>query len=284
MSIKKAAQALSERYRKGDRPYLRSVEDRHAYLVTRAPATEAALRRVLEEIQGEKIETYLDIGAGPGVSWDVMCEAFPSIREATFVEKDHEFIKIGKERHKGKPITWKYALDEAKRDLVLFSYSWGEIEDLSLLNEAWAACDKFLVIVEPGTPRGYKAMLKAREELIGKGAYVSGPCPHSKQCPWQNTKEWCHFGVRLERSQEHRHAKEGTLGYEDEKFSYIVLSKQKVKPFYARMVKDLLRHKGHTLLTLCTDNGIETKTVTKSNNKYKNINKLKWGDKIINSI
>lgn len=288
--IKKAAQALSERYRKGETPYLRSIEDRHAYLVTRLPATQAALRRVFKEIQGAEIASYLDIGAGPGASWEVVEEKWPSLREATFVELDIEFVKIGKERLQGKPITWKRqpALELGPlplQDLVLFSYSWGEIKNLTVLNHAWKLCQQFLVIVEPGTPRGYEAILQARDALIKEGGYLLAPCPHRHACPWRGSSEWCHFGVRLERSREHQWMKEGQLGYEDEKFSYIIMSRTEPQPFFGRMVRDSLKRKGHTLLTLCTEQGIETKTISKRNKEtFKKINKIEWGDKIINNI
>ncbi len=280
--IKKAAQALSERYRIGETPYLRSMEDRHAYLVTRLPATEAALSRVFQELRGAQISSYLDIGAGPGGSWDVAINAFPMIQEATFVELDREFVKIGKALHAGKPITWNNesagSMNVKPHDMVLFSYSWGEIKNLSVLSQAWEAAQKYLVIIEPGTPRGYRAMLQARDALIEKGGAVYAPCPHSRKCPWEGSNEWCHFGVRLERSREHQWAKEGSRGFEDEKFSYVILSKDGVKPFFGRMVKDSLRRKGHTILTLCTERGIELKTVSKKDKEYKKINKLKWGD------
>jgi ribosomal protein RSM22 (predicted rRNA methylase) len=286
--VKKAAEALSERYRKGETPYLRAPEDRHAYLITRLPATQAALRRVFEELRGERIASYLDIGAGPGASWDVVEDSFAGIEQATFVELDREFVKIGKENLKDKPITWinesVLTTNVKPHDMVLFSYSWGEIKNFTVLTKAWAACNQFLVIVEPGTPRGYAGMLEARDELIKRGAHVIAPCPHSRKCPWQGSPEWCHFGVRLERSREHQWAKGGSMGYEDEKFSYIILSKEPRKPFYGRMVKDSLRRKGHTILTLCTQSGIELKTVTKSNDNYKSINKLNWGDKLIDTI
>jgi ribosomal protein RSM22 (predicted rRNA methylase) len=286
--IKKAAMALSLRYRSGETPYLQSMEDRYAYLVTRLPATQAALRKVFEELRGAEVSSYLDIGAGPGGSWEVAAEVFPTIQRATFVELDREFVKIGKGRLEGKPVIWKNEsasdLNEKPHDLVLFSYSWGEIKKLPVLHKAWELCSKFLVIVEPGTPRGYAAMLEARDELIKKGGHVLAPCPHSKKCPWEGSKEWCHFGVRLERSREHQWAKEGSMGFEDEKFSYIIISRETGKPFFGRMVKDSLRRKGHTILTLCTDNGIESKTVSKKNENYKNINKLNWGDKVIDTI
>ncbi len=282
--IKKAAQALSERYRKGEKPFLRSVVDRHAYLITRLPATQAALRKVFHELRGEQIFSYLDMGAGPGGSWEILEEFFSTLKEATFVEIDLEFIKLGKERLVAKPVQWLKELNVKPHDLVLFSYSWGEIQDLSVLQKAWEICQKFLVIVEPGTPRGYQAMLAARDHLIKQGAKVVAPCPHSRPCPLTGGPEWCHFGVRLERSKEHQRLKEGSLGFEDEKFSYIILSKEKVKPFYGRMVKDSLRRKGHTVLTLCTNEGIEAKTVSKKNDNYKSINKLNWGDKLIDNI
>lgn len=288
--IKKAAQALSDRYRRGDTPYLRAPEDRHAYLITRLPATEAALRRVLSELAGAQISSYLDIGAGPGVSWDPMEERWPSLQTATFVELDLTFIQLGKKRLQDKPILWKHQSANQLEgieayDLVLFSYSWGEIKNLAVLHRAWALCKQFLVIVEPGTPRGYEAMLTAREELIRQGGYVVAPCPHARACPWKGSSEWCHFGVRLERSPEHQRVKEGRLGYEDEKFSYIIISKTPSSPFFRRLVKNSLKRKGHTLLTLCTAEGIEVKTISKKEKEiFKQINKLKWGDKIIDII
>jgi ribosomal protein RSM22 (predicted rRNA methylase) len=283
--LKKAAQALSERYRTGQTPYLRSRQDRHAYLLTRYPATKAALHRVFQEIRSFPIQTLLDIGAGPGTSWEAAQETWDSLTGATFLERDRDFVEIGSQMTPDK-VRWvtgdvsKQASFEV-HDMVLFSYSWGEILDLALLEIAWQATGKFLVIVEPGTPKGYQSMLKARDFCISKQGTVFAPCPHSKACPWQNTPEWCHFGVRLQRSTEHRLAKEGVLGFEDEKFSYVILSKQPLETSFSRLLKDPIRRKGHTLITLCTKNGIEQKTITKKDKEfYKKVNKLKWGDKV----
>ena len=283
--LKKAAQALSERYRTGQTPYLRSRQDRHAYLLTRYPATKAALHRVFQEIRSFPIQTLLDIGAGPGTSWEAAQETWDSLTGATFLERDRDFVEIGSQMTPDK-VRWvtgdvsKQASFEV-HDMVLFSYSWGEILDLALLEKAWQATGKFLVIVEPGTPKGYQSMLKARDFCISKQGTVFAPCPHSKACPWQNTPEWCHFGVRLQRSTEHRLAKEGVLGFEDEKFSYVILSKQPLETSFSRLLKDPIRRKGHTLITLCSKNGIEQKTITKKDKEfYKRVNKLKWGDKV----
>jgi ribosomal protein RSM22 (predicted rRNA methylase) len=282
--IKQAAQELSARYRAGEMPYLRAPEDRHAYVAVRLPATQAALQRVFRELKGASISSYLDIGAGPGSSWEVALEAFPGITQATFVELDREFVKIGKERVRDARVTWLHEpvarLDVKQHDMVLFSYSWGEIKSGAALMKAWAHCGQFLVIVEPGTPRGYARVLEARDELIGQGGNVVAPCPHNRPCPWQGSAEWCHFGVRLERSREHQWVKEGTCGFEDEKFSYVIMTKGVAAPCLGRMVKDPVKRKGHTILTLCTEGGIELKTVSKKEACYKAINKLSWGDKI----
>src|SRR4051812_11289658 len=92
--LKKAAQALSERYRMGQTPYLRAKEDRYAYLLTRYPATKAALHRVFQEIRFFPIQTMLDIGAGPGTSWEAGSETWESLK-ATLIEKDRDFVEIG---------------------------------------------------------------------------------------------------------------------------------------------------------------------------------------------
>ena len=287
--LKKAAQALSERYRTGETPYLRSPQDRYAYLLTRYPATKAALHCVFQEIRSTPISTMLDIGAGPGTSWDVACETWENLK-ATLMERDRDFVEIGSKRTPRDRVHWVTG-DVSRQpsferyDLVLFSYSWGEILDLALLERVWQAAGKFLIIIEPGTPRGYQNMLKARDFCISKKAVVFAPCPHSKGCPWQNTTEWCHFGVRLERSEEHRLAKEGALGFEDEKYSYVILSKEPREANFSRLLKDPLRRKGHTIVTVCSKKGIEQKTVTKKDKEfYKRINKLKWGDAITNLI
>lgn len=276
--LKKAALALSQRYRQNNPPFLRAPIDRHAYLLTRLPATEAVLYRVFEEMRPFRITSLLDIGAGPGTSWQPAFETWGDL-QATFIERDAEFTEIGRTRVPSH-VTWGSTLSHVKpHDLVLFSYSWGEIGSLDILAAAWEAAQQFLIVVEPGTPQGYSRMLKAREFCIQSKGFVYAPCPHSLACPWEKTQEWCHFSVRLERSHEHRLAKEAELGYEDEKFSYVILSKADLQRGVSRLVKDPVRKKGHTVLTMCEVEGIAKRVVTKSEKEiYKRVNKLKWGD------
>ena len=91
--------------------------------------------------------------------------------------------------------------------------------------------------------------------------------------------EWCHFSARVERSQRHRQAKSADLGYEDEKFSYIVAAKTEVTRAASRIVRHPLQRKGHIQLELCTPVGLQKQVVTKSAREdFRRARKARWGD------
>lgn len=166
-------------------------------------------------------------------------------------------------------------------DWAVFGYSIGELPEdglPSLLSASWKAAQKGVVIVEPGTPRGYQRMLLARDYLIRQGGFVIAPCPHSKTCPMQ-FPDWCHFSVRLERTELHRRAKLATLAYEDEKFSYAILTKEKPSNLPSRIIATPKRRSGHVILPLCTPSGLKELTVARSQKEhYKKARKADWGD------
>jgi ribosomal protein RSM22 (predicted rRNA methylase) len=71
------------------------------------------------------------------------------------------------------------------------------------------------------------------------------------------------------------------LNYEDEKFSYLIFSKEpKVQSFSSRLLRHPQIFKGHLKLSLCQQNGqIKEQVVSKKdNNFYKLSRKLDWGD------
>lgn len=92
--------------------------------------------------------------------------------------------------------------------------------------------------------------------------------------------DWCHFSQRLERSTEHRLVKSGSLGYEDEKFSYIIATRLDLPTAQARIVRHPRKHSGHVQLELCRVPGVIAKeTVTKSNKEaYKRARQAQWGE------
>jgi ribosomal protein RSM22 (predicted rRNA methylase) len=91
-------------------------------------------------------------------------------------------------------------------------------------------------------------------------------------------RDWCHFSQRVERTSLHRRLKQGELGYEDEKFSYVVLSRRETKPATARVVRHPLRHSGHVQLDLCTPAGVERRTVSRRTGaQYREAKKVESG-------
>ena len=92
--------------------------------------------------------------------------------------------------------------------------------------------------------------------------------------------DWCHFSQRVERTSQHRQLKGGALGYEDEKFSYLVAAKSASPSTGARIVRHPGKHSGHVQLALCTAEGkIENRTITRSSKEaYKRARKAEWGD------
>jgi ribosomal protein RSM22 (predicted rRNA methylase) len=239
-----------------------------------------------------EIHSLLDLGAGPGTAGWAATETFGELRQITLIERDEGLIHMGKSLARAgenaalENADWMQAdLHAAKsfpeHDLVVSSYAFGEIgQNIShkILKAAWSATRTALVIVEPGTMIGFDLIRRLRDELIGLGAHLIAPCPHQRECPIP-ADDWCHFSQRLGRSSLHRRLKIGTLGYEDEKFSYIAASKHPIQPASARVIRHPMRHSGHTRIQLCAKDGIQTTTVTRSDKKnWKRARKTNWGD------
>jgi len=280
-NLRASSESLSHHYKKNEG--LSTEEERLAYLAVRMPATYAAISRVLEELPFP-IHSLLDIGSGPGTALWAVREKWPSLESATLVEKDPFFITLAKElgAEKAEWISQDARTLSAfpKRDLTLFSYSFGEFGTDEVIEKAWQATEKALVCIEPGTPKGFADILRVRTLLIEKGGYMIAPCPHQNLCPLVSTTSWCHFAARVERSFTHRYAKSASLGYEDEKFSYCIFSKNFYTIPHGRLLKDPERHTGHVRLHLCAQEGLETPIYSRRHKElYKQARKARWGDR-----
>jgi ribosomal protein RSM22 (predicted rRNA methylase) len=297
--LAQATAQLTEHYKAADlsTPAVASEAHRAAYLAVRLPATYVAIRRVFGEIKlrapQNEIASLLDLGAGPGTALFAAAEEFPQLRQATLIESDAGWIAVGK-RLAGQNTApavpqaqWlkqdlRSGLACEKHDLVVISYTLGELPQAAaeaVLNKAWKCAGKFLVVVEPGTRRGFATMNAVRSACIANGAAILAPCPHHFTCPMAAAGDWCHFSQRVERTSQHRQLKGGALGYEDEKFSYLVAAKNSSPSAGARIVRHPGKHSGHVKLALCMQNGqIETRTITRSSKEaYKRARKAEWG-------
>ncbi len=138
-----------------------------------------------------------------------------------------------------------------------------------------------VVVVEPGTPAGYRRVLAARDRLLAAGLRLVAPCPHEAPCPIRVRRDWCHFAVRINRSALHRRVKGGELGYEDEKFSYVAGVRDAPPPTGAgRILRHPVHPKGMVLLRVCAADGTAiAETVSKrQGDRYRAARDLAWGD------
>jgi ribosomal protein RSM22 (predicted rRNA methylase) len=304
-ALARASEELSKRYRNQPENATASTGlinkdlDRAAYLVTRLPATYAAIYAVLRELKERmpalEVRSLLDLGAGPGTAMWAAAEIFSEVEQATLIEHSSGFIELGQKLAGSSPVAaiqtarWVEADLTRERelpvhDLVVISYALAELESDSrrrLIRSAWPATAKVLAVIEPGTPRGFDVVLHARDDLLQQKAHLVAPCPHNQRCPMdlEGQRDWCHFAQRLERTALHRRLKAGKLGYEDEKFSYVVAAKQDVAQVEARVIRHPIQLKGHIKLGLCTPQGLKQQTVTRSQGDvFKAARKLKWGE------
>jgi len=297
--LSQAATELSDAYR-AQRPdgkrYIHADAHRLAYTTVRLPATYAAARSALGQIQsalsGQSLGSLLDLGAGPGTASWAALDAFPSLTRITLVEQDDGLIQLGKTFAQTAQVDllesadWKCAdlaseTSVSEHDLIVCSYAIGELSAWSaerLIETAWDAARVALVIVEPGTVAGFNRIRIYRDQLISLGAKIIAPCPHANDCPMSGD-DWCHFSQRLDRTSLHRQIKSGALGYEDEKFSYIAFSKAPQESLPSRVLRHPYRRSGHAHLELCTAEGLQQITVTRSAKAdWKRVKKLSWGD------
>jgi len=295
-----ASEQLTKRYRSEKRDqensFMTDIAHRLAYLAVRMPATYAVVERVLEEIRLRfppfAPTTLTDYGSGPGTATWAASESFPDLKTAILFEADQNLLTLGKQlmQNSSTPAlasaTWHtqdlLQLDKFPiTDLSILSYVVGElpIELLPpLISKIWESTSQVLVIIEPGTPHGFERIRLLRDHLISLNAHLVAPCPHQNQCPMTGS-DWCHFSQRLERSETHRLIKEVSLGYEDEKYSYIVASKSPVTLPSARILRHPNIHSGHVDLTLCTPTGLEKTIISRRQGPlYKLARKSDWGD------
>lgn len=294
-ALSAAASELSDRYRrqrKTDR-FITTDAHRLAYLAVRMPATFAAVGKALAQFGGNiQPESLLDLGAGTGAAAWAAAEAFDSLRQFTLIEQDRGLIELGRKLGQQSEVLqvaeWRVAnlnslAEFPPHDLVICSYSLGEIEPAAarkILHAAWLAAKQVLILIEPGTMKGFATVRAARDQLIEAGAFLLAPCPHSGACPMPTDEsDWCHFAARFDRTSLHRRLKGGSLGYEDEKFSYIAASKQPGLSAAARVIRHPLRQPGFTQLQLCTPEGLQTISITKRDkDAWKRARKVDWGD------
>ncbi|MFE0109492.1 small ribosomal subunit Rsm22 family protein [Amycolatopsis sp. NPDC059019] len=298
--LTQSVERLSTRYRQGgaaSAPILASDVDVAAYAGYRMPATYAAVHAALAATAARTPDfaprTQVDVGGGTGAAVWAAASVWPSLEKATVIEQVPAAITLGKRlvaqatSESVRTAEWRRGLIDPgspppEADLVTLSYVLGELPDRIREDTVrWlAAKARTVVLIEPGTPAGFERIRAARDILSASGAHLIAPCPHEHGCPIVPGEDWCHFSARLSRTGLHRQLKSGTLGFEDEKFSYVAASPEAAKLPEARIVRHPRKRKGLVVLDLCTAGATLTETTVSKRHGalYRAARDVEWGD------
>jgi ribosomal protein RSM22 (predicted rRNA methylase) len=296
------AARLSDAYRAGggSAQAIADPTDVLAYLVTRMPATYAAVAAALRQFRLVALDfaptSLLDVGAGPGTASFAAVAAWPEIAAVTMIDSNPRFVAAAADLAvaSGHPAlaASQHILGDATRfgrdlpaaDLVVAAYALAEVGDGDAFVAAlWKASVGALMLVEPGTPDGFARIRAARAGLIAAGASIAAPCPHDRACPIV-APDWCHFSGRLQRSRDHRLAKAADLSFEDEKFSYVVAMHPSIAlaSYGARVLAAPRSSKAGLRLKLCRQDGTiaERAVPRRDRSAYAALRRVRWGDAV----
>jgi ribosomal protein RSM22 (predicted rRNA methylase) len=308
------ARRLSARYladRPADAPIVATADDVAAYLTTRMPATFAAVSFALDQVRdaapGLAPRSVLDLGSGTGAATWAAWDTFGDLERADLIDYSTPMLSAARRMLATSDLAVTTSLGDAgatatgtpTHDLAVAAFVLSELttaQRTAVVERLTSAASQCALVVEPGTPAGYRRILAVRAELIGAGWRIVAPCPHEHVCPLaqgaggggSDTTDWCHAAVRLERTAAHRRAKGGERSFEDEKLAYVAAVPPRSVDDNADSALDVpaarvLRHPqtrpGHIRLELCTSEGAhESATVTKRDkDAFRAARKVEWG-------
>eukprot|EP01125_Pyxidicula_operculata_P004606 TRINITY_DN1736_c0_g1_i1.p1 TRINITY_DN1736_c0_g1~~TRINITY_DN1736_c0_g1_i1.p1 ORF type:complete len:407 (-),score=71.97 TRINITY_DN1736_c0_g1_i1:668-1762(-) len=150
-----------------------------AYVAHRVPGIYSCNYRSFQEIKKRFSEfspqSMLDFGSGPGTAIWAAKETWPDIKSYMAIEPSKAMTEVSKILLRDFPVHRRQYIDEGKQnvfDLVMASYSLSELDDDSTraltIRKLWKSVKTggALVIVEPGTPIGFKLVRFARSHIL----------------------------------------------------------------------------------------------------------------------
>lgn len=270
-NLKEKREHLTTKYKEQSgqsKSLIESGDDSLIYAVSRMPATYVVLNSLINTLARQgligEIERVFDVGSGTGAGWFAIKDYDESI-DCTMFERDKNMADIAKKLTDVQPVRFDLLKDniEQTADLVLSSYVLSELTESDRIfatRKLAKMSDKYLLIVDTGTPKTYEEFMKLVPILEKEGYFVVAPCK-TKKCSLEN--DYCQFFARVERSAILRASKGAELSYEDEKYFYLLLSKEKTDVQGNRVIRrpkfapNLVEH------TLCSSDGVIKKVYTK---------------------
>lgn len=298
-----------------------SPEAALTYLAHRYPACWATNYRVLYELARRAPDfqpaSILDYGAGPAPGLAAAQQVWPgTFQQAVAVEPSGHMGEIGKYLTADlrlPVVEWRRCLYDSLEtfDLVIASYVQMEMRGQSsrdaVIKQLWNRLSPggVLVLIEPGTPTGFRFIHHTRELFISRvgleNFHFVAPCPHEGMCPVALTgRDWCHFAQRVRRTPHRLYNKGSARRFmEEEKFSFLCIRKapgprvlyqsQEEAPtaheksyFWPRVLFPAIKAQQHTLVDVCSaPQNFERLSVSKSKPHsfgYRYSRQALWGD------
>jgi ribosomal protein RSM22 (predicted rRNA methylase) len=345
LAARAAAQTATFRGGGTSRP-ITSQLDALAYGLARMPATFAAnaavFARLAEAMPDFAPASLLDVGAGPGTASWAAASRWPSVKMVTMVDHNPALRALARRLADSEPmltadiVAGDAGTDGAHADLVVASYVLAEMAEADAVRTArdlWPRAEQALVLIEPGTPAGFRRIRAARAALIEAGAHVAAPCTHDNACPMAGSvgasrsdnqisvgasrsdnqisvgasrsdnqisvgasrsdnqisvgasrsdnqiSDWCHFSQRLPRRRDHMQLKAATVPFEDERYSYVALTRDVPPPRTARILSPPLEEKPGLAFELCDKGGRSGRFVpVRDRDEIRRVRRKGWGD------
>ncbi|KAF9906073.1 37S ribosomal protein S22 [Linnemannia zychae] len=281
LPTKRLRSGTGEMTGKGDKPVTAHIleyghRESIAYIAAMAPTTFGAIKNVLEEVNKRvpdlNPKTFLDFGTGPGTAIWAANEVWETPLKYTGVDTSMAMLETAEEiidnlSTNGTPIPnvsfkpfMSHGSKAVKYDVVMSAFALSELTTPTLrkstLEHLWNSTNDMLILIDRGTPSGFKILAEAREQILGLDldrvhhkpkydaygelipelepvkpvpAHVVAPCPHDKVCPMYESlardSQWCHFSQKIQRPDFLRKTKHSKENYEDAKYTYVVLRK-----------------------------------------------------------
>ncbi|MFZ4405151.1 MAG: small ribosomal subunit Rsm22 family protein [Pseudobdellovibrionaceae bacterium] len=215
-------------------------------------------------------KNIVDVGAGLGtasLAWQQHGVKNSYDTQFLFIEKNEPLKKINADYfQKMHPQAhWQKDLTEPKKiksSLVLFSYSFLEMQKQMAALQDWLFCAPVIVLLEPSVQDHARQLMQFRQVLIENGYEIAAPCVHQKNCPLlAQPKDWCHHRIEFaqplwfEKMEQHLPMRNKTLTY-----SYLIAVKNNrpaedknshTAAATARVIGDLLQEKGKDRQMVC---------------------------------
>ena len=188
------------------------------------------------------VRSLVDVGGGTGAASWAAAEAFPALERVEVLDGSADALALGarigrrRRRRPSPTATWTRMLlgpgvtAAPGRPRAVVSYLLGELPEplhAPLVDAALAAAATAVLVVEPGTPRGYAAVLGGalpahRRGVARAGALPAGRC-RARWPPARATGATSRRGSTAPRCTAGSRA--AALGHEDEKFSYVLATR-----------------------------------------------------------